>query len=189
MPEKTYLLYVGIELTSDDTIRSKIQTVNPFYVLADMLLKAKKPYGMKPNRNKLIRNTTSSVTLGSIPVKDDRYMKMMMTTSFIGTDDVHSLYGLNTLYSDKDISKDNLSEYTSSTSSFYKGPSYDVSLKELAAKLEYWSRGNLVFAKILSSIAAASPEHPFWKQQVPGQKGSNIAYKTRWNHTNWSGFS
>jgi hypothetical protein len=188
MSKNNKIIYTGMELTSDKTVRSQIKTLNPYYVLADMLLKAKKPYGIKPNRNVVLRTTESNVKLGDLPIKDDRYMSIIMNTSYVDTGEEHSAYGIITTYSDESFEIDEETKYSKNTSQFYQCPSYDASLKDLKEKIENWTNGNLLAAKILVAMASSSPDHCFWKSTVPIDKKSKYSFQNRWNSTDWSGW-
>lgn len=172
---KNKIIYQGMELTSDKKIRSQILTLDPFYVLADMLLKSKKPYGIKPNRNIVLRTTSSSVSLGSIPIKDNNYMDILMRTEYIDNKELHSVYGITTEYKKTNLDEEECLEYGKNTSKFYQGPSYDSSLKEIREKLFNWSKGDILFAKVLSVMAASSPEHNFWNIDNPSKKYPGIS--------------
>lgn len=188
MSKKNQVIYTGMELTSDKKERSRIKTLDPFYVLADMLLKAKKPYGLKPNRNVKLRITESNVILGYLPIKDNYYMDIIMNTNYADTGGEYSVYGITTTYSKDDFNNDEKTKYSKETSQFYQCPSYDASLKELRTKIKIWSSGNILMAKILVAMAASSPDHGFWNSTTPADQTTATAYELRWNHTNWSGW-
>ena len=143
-----------------------------------MLLKAKKPYGIKPNRNITLRTTKSNVKLGQLPIKDDFYMAIIMNTQYVDTGEEHSAYGIITDYTSKEkFENDNIMEYSKETSLFYQCPSYEQSLKELKNKIKKWSNNNLLIAKVLVSMAASSPEHSFWCYENPGDLVDGTTYQ------------
>lgn len=188
MNEENRIIYKGMELTSDLTIRSQLITLDPYYVLADLLLKAKKPYGIKPNRDILHRTTESSVKLGSIPVKNDFFMDIIMETKFVDNNELYSAYGITTEYKKTKLTEEEKLQYTKETSKFYRGPSYDASLREIKRKLIMWSNNDILIAKILVTMAASSPEHPFWRTHNGMEKTTGMGFGNLWNHTNWSGW-
>lgn len=194
------ILYIGVELTADKVIRSKIQTSDIFIVFADLLLKMRKPYGIKPNRSKKIMFAKTKVYLSSTPKNCPTYVGIQASTSMIDTKMACTYYFIKTHITSSTIEdqviksnsllnkKNGFSfKFGEITSPFYKGVSYDSSLRELAVKLESYTKGNIVAAKLLLPYAASNPEHPIWDMYYPGEKGLGVGYKGRWNLTNWSG--
>lgn len=200
MIDSPKILYMGAEFTPDNQFRSHIMTDDPFVVIADMLLKARKPYGSKPNRNKKYMYTFSKVSLGSIKVPNPNYLDIFMETRSVQSNEIVSMYRIVTKKTDKEFSDTAINpksdaelkqslhiEFGSKTSIFYQGPSYEFALRDLAFKLKKATDNNIALAKVLATYASVSPEHPIWEQNTPGQKGMGLGYKSRWNHTNWSG--
>lgn len=188
MSKNNEIIYTGLELTSDRTIRSKIITLDPYYVLADMLLKAKKPYGIKPNKNIVLRTTFSEISLGSLPLKNDMFMDIIMNTKYVDTEETYSVYGITTNYKEKIFNNTESTEYGEETSQFYQCPSYDASLKELKNKIKRWSNNNILMAKVLVFMAASSPEHIFWQYSSASKEMDENVYELRLGESTLGGW-
>ena len=153
------IIYVVEEVNRVGAVRSMLNTENPWFALADWLLKTHRPVGFKPG---------TKVGDGSLQFKSIGHCMPIdvLTIDLRGQFDFHEEcvreVKLSTYVSQRLVDDG----YHSLSGDLYKSPEYSHAVQTLGDRIKGFSKGSLDVAYVLAQFAAQDTQHLFWVSRV-----------------------
>lgn len=153
------IIYVVEEVNRLGSVRSMLNTEDPWMAIADWLLKTHRPVGFRPG----VRAGDGSLHFRSVgqcmPVD---VLMIDLKGHFDFHDECVREVRLST-YASQRLVDDG---YHPMSGELYKSPEYTHAVKTLGERMRTFSKGNLDVAYVLAQFAAQDAQHQFWVSRV-----------------------
>ena len=154
-----HIIYVVEEVNRVGSVRSMLNTEDPWMALADWLLKTHRPIGFKTGTRAGDGSLHFKSTGGCMPID---VLKIELNGEFHWHDELVRHVKLSTYASQPMFDEG----FHPLSGELYKSEEYRHAVLTLGERIKKFSRGNLDVAYVLCQFAAQDTQHLFWVSRV-----------------------